>query len=280
MKFGPSGNEVAFYEAGNKQTLQAPAYLNELGLTAYEYSFGRGITLGMETAGKIGIAMKEAGITLSVHAPYFINLASEEEEKRQNSIMYLLSSARMCNALGGTRVVFHPGSCAKMERSKAMELALPLLHEALDLIAQNGLEHITLCPETMGKKNQLGDLEEVLVFCKEEPSLLPTIDFGHLHARDLGAIQTKGDFAAILDTMENAIGSQRAMKMHVHYSRIEFTAMGEKRHHDFTDTQFGPDPALLMPLLKERGYDATIICESRNTQATDAATMKRLYDEG
>ena len=131
----------------------------------------------------------------------------------------------------------------------------------------------------MGKIGQLGTLDEVLALCRVDRRITPCIDFGHLNARTLGGIASKADYAAILDRMEEALGDARARRFQVHFSRIEYTAGGEKRHWTFAETQFGPEPQPLMELLAERRLEPVIICESAGTQAEDARTMQQLYGE-
>ena len=108
--------------------------------------------------------------------------------------------------------------------------------------------------------------------------ITPCIDFGHLNARTLGGIQSKADYAAILDRMDEVLGDERARRFHVHFSRIEFSAGGEKRHWTFAETQFGPEPQPLMELLAERRLEPVVICESAGTQAEDAQAMQRMYE--
>ena len=130
----------------------------------------------------------------------------------------------------------------------------------------------------MGKIGQLGTLEEVLALCGVDRRITPCIDFGHLNARTLGGIRSKADYAAILDRIGEALGDARARQFHVHFSRIEYSKGGEKRHWTFAETQFGPEPQPLMELLAERGLAPVIICESAGTQAEDAKTMKRFFE--
>ena len=129
----------------------------------------------------------------------------------------------------------------------------------------------------MGKIGQLGTLEEVLALCSVDKRVTPCIDFGHLNARTLGGIQSKADYAAILDRLETALGDERARRFHVHFSRIEFSKGGEKRHWTFAENQFGPEPQPLMELLAERGLAPVLICESAGTQAEDARAMQAMY---
>jgi len=130
----------------------------------------------------------------------------------------------------------------------------------------------------MGKVNQLGTLEEVLELCGVDERFLPTVDFGHLYARTHGGITCREDYAKMLDLIADKLGTERLNSMHIHFSRIEFTAGGEKRHLTFEDTQFGPEYQPLMQEIKQRGMTPSIICESAGTQAEDAAEMKRYYE--
>ncbi len=278
IKFGPAGNSDSFYADGFKASEDMPKWLNEKGLDAYEYQCGNGVRCGDKTAEKIRQNAAESGIAMSVHSPYFINLATEEAEKRKGSIGYIMQSAELVKKLGGDRIVVHSGALCKLTREQALENAKITLKEAVAELKNAGLYGIHLCIETMGKINQLGDLDEVMELCLVDDSFLPCIDFGHLNARTFGGISTKADYAAILDTMENKLGKDRASVFHSHFSKIEYTLKGgEKKHLTFEDTVFGPDFAPLGELLYERSWTPTIICESAGMQAEDALAMKTMY---
>ena len=276
-KFGPAGNSESFSALGYKNSLQVPEYIVKMGLDCYEYQCGRGVNIGEEKAKELGIKAKEAGISLSLHAPYYISMSSVEEEKRLNSINYILASAKAVNAMGGDRIVGHTGSCGKITREHALELALDTMQKALDTLDNEGLSHIHICPETMGKVNQLGTLNEVLELCKLDERLIPCIDFGHLNARDLGVLKTTEDFENVFTSIKNALGTDRLKCFHSHFSKIEYTTGGEKRHLTFEDKVFGPDYEPVMELTYKYGCDPTFICESAGTQAEDAKTMKDYY---
>ena len=221
---------------------------------------------------------QETGLVFSVHAPYYISMSSLEEEKRLNSIQYILQSCAVVKALGGRRVIFHSGSCGKQSREEALEKALDTMEKVVKAVDEAGYEDLVLCPETMGKIGQLGSLEEVMALCQVDKRIIPCIDFGHLNARTLGGIAGREDYIKILDTLKEELGEERANNFHSHFSRIEYTKGGEKRHWTFADTQFGPEPQPLLQLLKERGTTPTIICESAGTQAEDAAWMQQYYN--
>ena len=253
-------------------------YTASFGLTAFEYQCGRGVRLGLDKAAALKEAFDAKGITFSVHAPYYISMSSLEEDKRLNSVNYLLQSCALVKALGGRRVIFHAGSCGKQSREAALEKALDTMRRAVQAVDEAGYGDCILCPETMGKVNQLGTLEEVLELCGVDDRFLPTVDFGHLYARTHGGITCREDYAHMLDLIEDKLGRERLDNMHIHFSRIEYTAGGEKRHLTFADTQFGPEYQPLMQEIHDRNMQPSIICESAGTQAEDAAEMKRYFE--
>ena len=275
--FGPAGNSESFAAKGYKHSLEVPKYLVEMGLDAFEYQCGRGVNIGLDKAELFGKKCNEKSITVSLHAPYYISMSSVEEEKRLNSINYILASARAVNAMGGNRIVVHTGSCGKISREEALCLATDTMKLALSALDNEGLGHIHICPETMGKVNQLGTLDEVMSLCQIDERLIPCIDFGHLNARDLGVIKSYDDYEAILNTIENKLGESRAKCFHSHFSKIEYTTGGEKRHLTFEDTVYGPDFEPLMELVYKRNASPVFICESAGTQAEDAKAMKDYY---
>lgn len=276
-RFGPAGNSDVFSK--KHKTVDAPAFLAEMGLDHYEYQCGRGVRVSDSLAESFRAAAEKAGITVSLHSPYFISLSSVEEEKRDNSIRYILESCDAAKRLGAQRVVIHSGSCAKLTREAALELAKDTLMRARRQAIEAGYGDIVFCPETMGKVNQLGDLEEVLELCRLDDTFLPTIDFGHLNARTFGGIKTKEDYAAMLDRVEDRLGHDRLKVFHSHFSKIMFTVPGgEKKHVTFDENEgFGPDFEPLIELVAKRGLTPTFICESAGTQDKDALTMKKYY---
>ncbi len=275
--FGPAGNCDEFHAAGYKATVQIFGFLQQRGLTAYEYQCGRGVRVSDESAEAIRHKAQEHGITVSLHAPYFISLASAEEAKRDNSITYILDSARAVSKMGGDRIVVHPGGLGGRSREEATALATDTLLRAQAALDAEGLGHVHICPEVMGKINQLGTLEEVLSFCQADARFLPCVDFGHLNSRTFGETNSAAAFGEVIDRIGAALGEERQKAFHIHFSKIEYTVGGEKKHLTFADEQFGPEPAPLMALLAKRGLCPTVICESAGTQTADAATMQRLY---
>ena len=272
--FGPAGNSISFKQRKSVSILE---YLKDFSLTAYEYQCGMGVRISEENARIFGESLK--GIEISVHAPYYVSLSSLEEEKRKKSVDYILAAARVAKAMGAKRVVVHSGSCRKISREYALELAKKTLKQTLFELKNFNLEDVFICPETMGKVNQLGDLVEVINICKISENLIPCIDFGHLNARTFGSIKGKEDYLKILNEVESGLGYEKLKMFHSHFSKIEFTVPGgEKKHLTFEDCEFGPDFEPLAELIARKNLSPVFICESAGTQAEDAARMKKIYE--
>ena len=275
--FGPAGTSIDFKKLGYKNSLDIPKFTKSYGLDTFEYQCGRGVNIGEEKARELGRLANEEGISLSLHAPYYISMSSTEEEKRLNSINYILASAKAVNFMGGNRIIVHTGSCGKISREYALELAIDTMKKAIIALDEAGLGDIHICPETMGKVNQLGTLEEVLELCKLDERLIPCIDFGHLNARDLGRFKNAADFNIVFDKIESALGIDRLKTFHSHFSKIEYTTGGEKKHLTFEDAIYGPDFEPVMEIVAKKNLSPTFICESDGTQAKDAKKMKDFY---
>ena len=276
-KFGPAGNSDSF-SAKYKSSSDAPVFLKEIGLDCYEYQCGRGVRVSDKAAEAIRSKAEENGIGLSLHAPYFISLSSVEPEKRDNSINYILQSCDAAMRIGADRIVIHSGSCSKMTREEALELAKDTLTRARQQAVEQGFEKIHFCPETMGKTNQLGNLTEVLEMCRLDDTFIPCIDFGHLNARTFGGIKCGDDYEKMLDEVENALGADRLEVFHSHFSKIMYTNPGgEKKHLTFEDNEYGPDFEPLMEIIAKKNLSPVFICESSGTQAEDALKMKENY---
>ena len=279
-KIGPAGNCESFSKQ-YKSSLFAPAWVKEQGLDCYEYQCGKGVHVGEETCRKLGQNALEAGISLSLHAPYFINLANPDPESLRKTIGYITSACLAASWMGAGRVIIHSGALMKRTRREAQDIALKSLREVIRACDDQGFGHITLCPETMGKINQLGDLDEVLELCTLDQRLTPCIDFGHLYARTLGELEGREACVKMLDRVEEVLGPERASRFHSHFSHIEFTPNGgEKCHRTFdNDDGFGPDWTPLAEEVARRNWSPTFICESAGTQAEDALTMKQIYGD-
>lgn len=278
IKFGPSGNSDSFYQSGYKSTLEAPKYLFEMGLNAFEYSFGKGTNLTVEKAMVFGEEFRKFGIDVSVHAPYYINFANEDEEMINKSIGYILSSLKRLKAFGGKRCVFHAAAAGKKNREDAFALTLKNIYKLLEAVYENGYGDMALCPETMGKINQIGTVEEVLQLCKLDKIFIPTFDFGHINARNRGILKEKEDYKRVIDKIFDTLEEERAKNIHIHFSKIQYGNAGEIRHLTMADTIYGPDFFPLAQLLYDYKMTPVVLSESNGTQAEDALIMKNIYN--
>ncbi len=277
VSFGPAGNSESFYQQGYKSSLDMPRWLRNIGLSAYEYQCSRGVNIKEETARRLGEAARENGITLSIHGPYYINLATPDPEKREKTRGHLMKSLQAAQWMGATKVVFHPGGPSGMERSEALERAVQTLSEIVLDAREKGLGDILLAPETMGKASLLGTVEEIIELCRIGPSVVPTVDFGHLHAVTGGGLKAKEDFELILDKFASCIPKEAFNSLHIHFSPVEYTGAGEKRHRTLLDEGYGPPFEPLAELIEERKMNPVIICESAGRQAEDALEYQEIY---
>ncbi len=274
-KFGPGGNGDLFYAQGGKGTVQAPAWVKNYGLDAYEFEAGNGLTAGEATLRKIGEEAKLHGISMSLHTPYFISLSGVDPEKRLKSIDYIQKSLWAAELLGAKTIVIHSGSAAKISREEAMKLSCDTLEKVIEAVGETDIK---LGIETMGKVNQLGTLDEVIEQCRVDKHYVPVVDFGHMNSREQGLFRTVDDYRRIFDKIAEGCSPEVAKDLHCHFSKIEYTGAGEKKHLTFSDEVYGPDFEPLMEAIAKDGLTPTIICESDGTQAEDALAMKKYYE--
>lgn len=277
IKFGPSGNSESFFAEGFSKSEQVPKWLKERGLDCFEYSFGRGINMGDEKAILLKDAFAKEDIEISVHAPYYINFANEDEEKISASINYVIESAKKAKLMGGKRVIFHPASQGKATRERAVEVTRQNLQRLTAMIYANSLEDMIFCPETMGKIGQIGTPEEIIDFCTIDKVYIPTIDFGHVNSRYQGILKTTEDFEKLLNEFLDGLGMEKMKHFHSHFSKIQFSGKGEVKHLTFEDQIYGPEFTPLAYALKKLQLEPHILCESAGTQAEDSLEMKKTY---
>ncbi len=280
LRIGPSGNSNSFYESGHKHTYEEAAWLNSLGLNAFEYSFGRGVKIGDAAAAKIKEEFEKYKIEISAHAPYYTNFANPSQSMIEKSVGYILDSIVAVKKMGGVRVVFHPASCGEFERAYAVSLAkknieylMKCVHAAFD----SQFNDYIICPETMGKMRQIGRVEEIIDFCKVDSRLYPCYDFGHINSYSQGSLKTKDDYKRIIELTAKELGDEKTKNMHIHFSKIQYGASGEIRHLTFADNIYGPDYEPLANLIDEYRLTPYIVCESDGTMSDDALIMKNFH---
>jgi deoxyribonuclease-4 len=248
-------------------TIQGLKDLKKLDLNALEIEFVRGVYLKKDKALEIGKLAKKLGIKLSIHAPYFINLCNPQKIKMSQK--RILDSCEIAHYLEAEYVVFHPGYYGALSPEKAYYLVKKSCEELVSIIDKNRWS-VTLGLETTGKKSQFGTLEENLQISKEINGCAPVIDFAHIFARNSGKI----DFGEVLDKVKNF------KELHTHFSGIEFTEKGEKRHLEISVKK--PNFEDLARELVNRGFnkkkDITIISESPILEQ-DSLKMKKILEK-
>ena len=277
VKFGPAGNSDSFYTDGYSSTLDTATWVKNKGLDVFEYSLSRGLTITDDLCIKLGKVFKENNIEITVHAPYYINFANPDDSMIEKSIGYILGSLKKLKLMGGNRCVFHPGSCGKLSREDAFNNLIKNIKKLILRVKEEGYNDMLLCPETMGKSQQLGTLEEIAKICNLDKMLIPTIDFGHINAFTQGSIKGEEDYDRIINYLIETIGYEKTKIMHIHFSKIEYGPKGELKHLTFEDDKFGPEFDGLANIIVKYKLSPIIICESKGTQAEDAIKMKKIY---
>jgi deoxyribonuclease-4 len=270
LRFGPAGIPI-----GCKNSIAAPQFLKEMGLDAMELEFVRGVNMSDATAVEVGKNARENGITLSCHAPYWINLAAKERHKLERSIEFIADSAKKLSLAGGGVVVFHPAFYLSRPSEEVFKIVKSELERILGLLGKSKISNILLGPELTGKKSAFGDLEEIIMLAKEIPGVVPVVDFAHYHARHGGIIKGEKEYAMIFNAMEKELGKKAVTSFHSHFSEIRYSKAGELSHMPLFSNNEPP----IKPLLKlcaENGYSGTIISETPFT-SDDALKMKEIY---
>lgn len=276
--FGPSGHSESYAAEGLTSTADMPRWISARGLDIFEYSFGRGVRVSTATAAAIGEKCDEYGVEMSVHAPYFINFASPEPEKAQNSVNYILSSLKVLKAFGGERCVFHAGAQGQDSREAAFARTKDMFAHTLELIAEEpDYADLIVCPETMGKQAQIGTVEEVVELCRLGENVYPCVDFGHINALYGGSLKSARDFEDVVKKLLDGLGEKKTKNMQVHFSKIQYGAKGEIRHLTFADDVYGPEFEPFAEIIVKYGLTPHILSESAGTQAEDSAAMRDIW---
>lgn len=254
-------------------SLMGVRHCSTLKISAMEVEFVQGVHMKDELAAQVGAEAKKLDISLSVHAPYFINLCSDDELKMKNTHRHILSSAQASHYLHASPVVFHPGFYQGRTKEECAKRAKKELGEIIEKMQALGFSEVILGPELTGKKSAYGDLDEIIELARHFgiKKVQPVVDFGHYHAR-IGRIAGRADYEAILDKIEAVLGSNYIHAFHCHYSEIQFTDAGEGKHLPIGNS--GPPHLPLLEVLHERGYSGTVVCESPAMEK-DVLIMKK-----
>lgn len=278
-RIGPSGNSKIFYDNGYTKSIQAPQFLKNVGLGAYEYSFGRGFTMSEQTAIELGKNARQNDIALSIHAPYYINFANPSPEMIQKSIGYVLRGIQFMDAMQACKMVVHPAAVGNATRTEALAATRQNLCLLLQTIADKNIDMTGkyICLETMGKFGQIGTYQEVIELCKLSDFFIPTFDFGHINCILQGGLDYQ-KYQEIFSLCLSQLGKERTKNCHIHFSKIQYGPKGEIKHLSLDDTVYGPEFEPLAKTIKSMSLTPTIICESSQTMMEDAIILQKIFD--
>jgi deoxyribonuclease-4 len=269
MLFGTAGVPLASADAS---TIQGIEHIFQIGLDCQEIEFVNGVKMGLDTARKVALKAAARKVRLSVHAPYFINLNSEDRGKRLQSQERILATARIAHACGAGSAVFHAGFYGKSSPEQTFGEIKRELSQVVSILCSERVP-VTLRVETMGKRSQFGSLEEVLVLCREIDGLQPCLDFSHLHARE-GRLNSYDEFSRVLSKVEKKLGQAALRNAHIHISGSHYSEAGELKHLDLAESDFRYDDWI--EALGDFDVRGLVICESPNREE-DALMLKKLY---
>jgi len=262
-RFGPAGVPPTFKEL-KRPVIEFPKYLRNEGLDAFEYQatrWGPKPQMKRDDAEKLAVNAKQHDVWLTVHGSYFINLCGEMETVKASKTR-LIACATAADWMDAHVVVFHPGFYGKRSPQEALELCVRAMNEVVESLISLGITKVRVGPETTGKLSQFGSLDEILTLCERVELTEPIIDWSHIHAREGGKLATVSDFRKVVDKIERRLGSDVLRNMHCHYTPVEFTEKGERRHHTMDEVGFGPDFRFLASLIVELDLKPVIISES------------------
>ncbi len=270
IRFGPAGIPI---QCDGASTADGIRCCKELGLGAMEIEFVRGVRMKDEAAEEAGRIARELDVSISSHAPYYVNFCSKEEAKMANSRKHLFQSAKATHLAGGRVTVFHPGFYQKLSPAEAYSIAKKELAALVEKLRQHGIRTV-LGAETVGKKSAFGSLGENIRLAQEVEQVEPVLDFAHLLARGDFPCRDADDYRRLLGMVENELPGWHR-HIHCHFSGINYGEKGELNHLPLGSG--GPPPfGPLMEVLAENGYSGTVICESPRLDM-DALLMQKEY---
>ena len=263
---GPAG--IPKYVKKAKDTADGVKAVKELGLNAMEVEFVQGVRMGADAAERVGIVARELGVKLSVHAPYFINLCSDE--KAEASMKRLWDSVDRAHRMGAWIVVVHAAYYGKLGPDRCYEAVKTRLGELTDKMLDEGIDDVIIGVEITARNNQFGSVEEAFGLAKELKRVRPVVDWGHLYARNNGTI----DYGSVLDLWRSTFGDEH---MHTHFTSVKYRNGKYVDEHEPISVNMPPFEPLAEELSK-RDISITLICESPLLDQ-DALLMKEILEK-
>ena len=292
--FGVAGFPPAFFESTyRKKRENIFEWLNSIGLDWVELQNTYGVKMKDTQAYLYKQLAQEYGIGISLHAPYYITLASHDKGVVDRSKERILQCFSLAEKIGATRIIFHPGHFpGKQERDR--KLALDKIVDGLNSLESNIPDGIYIYPETAGKKSQIGSVNDIIHICSYVKYARPCIDVAHVHGFENGTLKCEKRIYDILDLIEIKLGRQYLEETHFHMYPVEIDHNGEKRHKSFEDRieiqqldlfenelsdRYYPLPEHFIQAIKKKGLFPVVICEARDSQDRGALLMKKLFYE-
>jgi len=270
LLFGTGGTP---HSAKSPSTIDGIKCIAELRLGCMEIEFVQGVRMSGESAILVGEAAAKAGVKLSAHAPYFINLNAHEPEKIKASQDRLLQTARIASLCHAESIVFHAAFYLGDPPEKVYNTVKRYLEETLNQLKREN-NRVWIRPEAAGKLSQFGILGEILDLCTELEGVAPCLDFAHWHART-GGVNSYQEFASILLQVKDRLGRNALDDMHIHVSGIAYGKKGETKHLNLKESDF--QYAELLKALKDYDAKGIVICESPNLEQ-DALLLQATYN--
>ncbi len=260
-----------------RSTLGGIKHLAEIGLQSMEVQFVRRVGMSNQMAKDVGKLAKELNIKLSVHAPYYINLCSQEKEKLEASKKRILDSCERANFMQASPVTFHPGFYGKLTSEQAFQAVKEACDDLVDRMQKKGIENVKLGPEIMGKQSAFGTVEETVRICKEVKCCVPVVDWAHINARTGGGLRTQADFSKIFDEFKPL----KLEHLHTHVTCVEFSLVEEGKGNGRYHLPLKAKKPDFEPLVKEilgRKLNITLISESPILEK-DALVLKKMFEQ-
>lgn len=246
--------------------------IRDMDLDGMELEFVHGVRMSPESKEKVKTLVKERNLIISAHAPFYINLNSQEEEKVEASVQRIIETAMTAFEVGGFSITFHAAFYMGKDKETVYNQVKTQI-EKINSVLERENTDIWIRPETTGKATQWGDIDEIVRLSKEFDNVLPCIDFSHIHARTAGEFNTYDEFCTILEKL-GTIGNYAIENFHGHLAGIDYGAKGEKKHLNLEESDMNYKD--LMKAMKTFGVKGSLVCESPNIE-DDTALMKQFY---
>lgn len=225
--------------------------------------------------------MAEAGLSFDnvvVHAPYIINLANPDPEKRAFAVSFLSKEVERTHKMHVSQIVLHPGSAVGKDR----EQALKWIAEGVNQVIKNtaGMP-VKIALETMaGKGNEMGktfeELRDMIALIEDKSRI--SVCFDTCHTSDAG-YPIKTAFKSVIDEFDRIVGKSYISVFHINDSKNPQGA-AKDRHENIGFGEIGYD-ALLEVVYHEDFKDIPKILETPyvNDQAPYLHEIKMIKDK-